>query len=91
LERRHADWGDPAILQVAGGRSESDASSAEHYWLYAIERGREIQGLPNVLASLIRLAQARVQKGDLTKAYETATPVLNHPASWQDSKNRAAA
>ena len=68
---------------------QGDTGSARLHWWEAIRRAREIESLPNLLANLIRLAQ--VEKGDLGTAYETALFVLDHPATWQESKNRAAA
>lgn len=68
---------------------QGDLVSAQRHWWDAIRRAREIESLPNILANLIRLAQ--VKTDNLRTAYETAIFVLNHPASWQESKNRAAA
>jgi tetratricopeptide (TPR) repeat protein len=68
---------------------QGDTGSARRHWWDAIRRAQEIESLPNLLANLIRLAQ--LEEGDLGTAYETAIFVLNHPASWQESKDRAAA
>lgn len=68
---------------------QGDLGSARHHWWDAIRRAQEIESLPNILANLIRLAQ--MESADLNTAYQTALFVLDHPASWQESKNRAAA
>jgi len=62
---------------------------AEHYWLDAFHIGREMQAFPILMANLIRLAQLHTDRGDIARAYEWATVVFDHPASWQDSKDRA--
>jgi predicted ATPase/DNA-binding XRE family transcriptional regulator len=68
---------------------QGDLVNAQRHWWDAVRRAREIESLPNLLANLIRLAQ--VERRNLRTAYETAIFVLDHPASWQESKNRAAA
>ena len=68
-----------------------DQENAERHWLEAIRNAREIQSQPNVLANLIRLSHARAERGDPVSLYAVALLVLDHPASWQDSRNRAAA
>ncbi|MDQ2690582.1 MAG: tetratricopeptide repeat protein [Chloroflexota bacterium] len=70
---------------------QGDPETAEHHWLDAIQCAREIHSLPNILANLIRLSQAQAQRGDRINSYAAALHVLDHPASWQDSKDRAAA
>jgi len=45
--------------------------------------------LPILLGNLIRLAQVHADRGDIARAYKWASLVSSHPASWQDSKNRA--
>jgi predicted ATPase/transcriptional regulator with XRE-family HTH domain len=65
------------------------ADVAEHHWLDALRIAQEAQALPTLLANLIRLAQLHADRGDIACAYKWATLVASHPASWQDSKNRA--
>jgi tetratricopeptide (TPR) repeat protein len=67
---------------------QGDLGSARHHWWDAIRRAQAIESLPNILANLIRLAE--VERANPRAAYETAIFVLDHPASWQESKNRAA-
>jgi hypothetical protein len=68
---------------------QGDLVNAQRHWWDAIRRAQQIESLPNLLANLIRLAE--VEKSNVRTAYETAIFVSNHPASWQESKNRAAA
>ncbi|HEY9525816.1 MAG TPA: helix-turn-helix domain-containing protein [Anaerolineales bacterium] len=68
---------------------QGDLVNAQRHWWDAIRRAQQIESLPNLLANLIRLAE--VEKSNLRTAYETAIFVSNHPASWQESKNRATA
>ena len=70
---------------------QGELEKAENCLWQAVRTAQGIQALPDVLASLIRLAQVHVERGDPAHAYETALLVLRHPASWQESKNRAAA
>ncbi|HSL31350.1 MAG TPA: tetratricopeptide repeat protein [Anaerolineales bacterium] len=62
---------------------------AEGHWLEAIRLASAAGALPTALGSLARLAQLRAEQGDIAKAYRWATQVASHPASWQESKNRA--
>jgi len=62
---------------------------AEHHWQDAIRIAHETQALPILLGNLIRLAQLHADRGDISRAYKWASLVSSHPASWQDSKNRA--
>jgi predicted ATPase/transcriptional regulator with XRE-family HTH domain len=62
---------------------------AEHHWLDALRIAHEARALPTLLANLIRLAQLHADRDDIPRAYKWATFVSSHPASWQDSKNRA--
>jgi tetratricopeptide (TPR) repeat protein len=68
---------------------QGDLVNAQRHWWDAIRRAQQIESLPNLLANLIRLAE--VEKSNLRTAFETAIFVFDHPASWQESKNRAAA
>jgi len=65
------------------------ADEAERHWLDALRIAQGAQALPTLLANLIRLAQLHVDRGDIARAYRWATLVSGHPASSQDSKNRA--
>ena len=73
--------------QAAAASGAVDA--AEHHWLEALRIAHEAQALPTLLANLIRLAQLHADRDDIPRAYKWATVVFDHPASWQDSKNRA--
>ena len=71
-------------LAALGKREE-----AEDRWLHAIQLAHEAKALPILLGALIRLAQLHAEKGDNARAYAWATQVVNHPASWHESKGRA--
>jgi predicted ATPase/DNA-binding XRE family transcriptional regulator len=62
---------------------------AEGYWLDGIRIARQAQALPTILANLIRLARLHAEQSDLLTTYEWAIWVANHPAAWQDTKDRA--
>ncbi|HJR82235.1 MAG TPA: tetratricopeptide repeat protein [Anaerolineales bacterium] len=62
---------------------------AEGHWLDGIRIARKAQAMPTILANRIRLAQLRAGQGDLLSAYDWAIWVVNHPAAWRDTKDRA--
>lgn len=65
------------------------ADEAERHWLDALRIAQEAQALPTILGNLVRLAQLHADRGDIAHAYEWATLVFGHPASWQDARHRA--
>jgi len=69
--------------------ASGSADEAEHHWRDALRIAYEAQALPTLLANLIRLAHLHADRGDIPRAYQWATVVFDHPASGQDSKNRA--
>jgi predicted ATPase/transcriptional regulator with XRE-family HTH domain/Tfp pilus assembly protein PilF len=62
---------------------------AEQHWQDGIRIASEAHALPTLLGILIRLASLYADRGDILRAYEWATQVANHPASWQETKSRA--
>lgn len=62
---------------------------AENNWLDALHIARDIRALPVVLATMVRLAELHAEQGEIANSYMWATQVATHPASWQDTKNRA--
>ena len=72
------------VFEALGSSEE-----AEQNWLDAIRMARDVQALPTTLACLIRLAGLHAARGDRQAAYEWAAWLAQHPAAWQDTKNRA--
>jgi tetratricopeptide (TPR) repeat protein/transcriptional regulator with XRE-family HTH domain len=74
--------GDAALTM--GNKEET-----ENNWLDALRVARDIRALPVVLATMVRLAELHAEGGEIANSYKWATQVATHPASWQDTKNRA--
>ena len=64
-------------------------AEAEHIWREALRIATEIQGIPVALDALAGFASLQAKQGDREHALELVLIVLNHPASLQETKNRA--
>ena len=64
-----------------------DFEQAEQYFHEAIKTAIEAWIPPYALHALVGLAQTLAAVGENARAYETATFILYHPASWQWSKD----
>jgi tetratricopeptide (TPR) repeat protein len=67
-----------------------DSSGAHHRFVEALAIARETQVIPVALEALLGLAHLRLQEGAVEPALELVSQVLQHPASTQEAKNRAA-
>jgi predicted ATPase/DNA-binding XRE family transcriptional regulator len=64
-------------------------AEAERIWCDSLRIATDIHGTPVALETLAGLASLQVKRGELEHALELLLIVLNHPASFQDTKNRA--
>jgi tetratricopeptide (TPR) repeat protein len=64
-------------------------AEAEHIWRESLRRAIEMHGTPVALEALAGLASLQAEEGDMKYALELLLMVLNHPASFQETKNRA--
>ncbi len=67
----------------------SDAE-AGRVWRESLRIAIEIHGMPVAVEALVGLASLQAKQGNIEYALELLLVVLNHPASMQDTKNRAA-
>jgi predicted ATPase/Tfp pilus assembly protein PilF len=64
-------------------------TEAGRVWREALRIATEIHGTPVALEALVGLASLRARQGDLEYALELLLIVLNHPASVQETRERA--
>lgn len=86
-----ARW-DIARVLTEMGRSVfalGDDREAERIWRGALRLSTEIQATAVGLEALTGLAALRARHGDLKTAYEWLLVILDHPATYQEIKNRA--
>jgi predicted ATPase/DNA-binding SARP family transcriptional activator len=62
---------------------------AERVWRESLRIEAEIRGMPVVLEALVGIASLRGKRGDTRTAIELLLMVLNHPASDQETRDRA--
>jgi tetratricopeptide (TPR) repeat protein len=67
-----------------------DEAEAGRVWRESLRIATDIHGTPVALEALAGLASLQVKRGELEHALELLWVVLNHPASFQDTKNHAA-
>ena len=67
-----------------------DDVEAGRLWRESLRIATETRGTPVVLEALAGFAILQVKRGELEHALELLLVVLNHPASFQDTKNRLA-
>jgi tetratricopeptide (TPR) repeat protein len=65
-------------------------SEAEHTWCESLRIAVDIRGTPVALEALVGLASLLAKRNDMEYALELLLMVLNHPASFQKTKNHAA-
>jgi thioredoxin-like negative regulator of GroEL len=63
---------------------------AERVWCEALRIAAETQGTPVALEAVVGLASLQAKRGDLQHALKLLLVALNHPASDQETRNRAA-
>ena len=64
------------------------AKEAEGHWLNAVRIAHESQGVPTILANLMRLAKLYAESGDIARAYEWTTQIMSHSSAWEETKSR---
>jgi len=87
-----AQW-DIARVLADMGRSVfalGEDSQAERIWCDALRLSKEIQALLIELEVVLGIANLRAKRGEIETALELLLVVLDHPASVQETKNRAA-
>ena len=65
-------------------------AEAERVWRESLRIATETHGTPVALEALAGFASLQAKRGDMEHALELLLIVLNHPASFQETKNRAA-
>ena len=65
-------------------------AEAERIWHESLHIAIETRAIPVVLEALAGMASLQAKRGDLEDALELLLIVLSHPASFQETKNRAA-
>ncbi len=80
------------VLAEMGGSilALGDDTEAVRVWREALRIATEINGIPVALEALAGFASLQAKQGDMEHALELLLIVLNHPASLQETKNRAA-
>jgi predicted ATPase/DNA-binding XRE family transcriptional regulator len=66
-----------------------DPPEARRIFLQVLQMALEVQAIPLALDALIGLAYLQAQAGEAERALELSTYVLHHPASTQETKDRA--
>jgi len=64
-------------------------SEAEHIWYDSLRIATDIHGTPVALEALVGFASLQAKRENMEYALELLWMVLNHPASFQKTKNRA--
>ena len=67
-----------------------DDAEAERVWRESLRIAIETRATPVALEALAGLASLQAKRGDMEHALELLLIVLSHPASFQETKNRAA-
>jgi tetratricopeptide (TPR) repeat protein len=65
-------------------------AEAERVWREALRIATETHGTPVALEALIGLASLQAKRGNMERALDLLLMVLNHLASFQETKDRAA-
>ena len=64
-------------------------AEAGHVWRESLRITIETKGMSIALESLVGLASLQAKRGEMETALELLLIVLNHPASYQETRNRA--
>jgi len=86
-----ARWDEARVL-ADSGRSVlalGNLTKAEEIYRKAIWIASEVKGIPLILESILGVAQVRVKQGNPEEAYKMLLVVLNHPATHQETRDRA--
>jgi predicted ATPase/transcriptional regulator with XRE-family HTH domain len=85
-------WFVARVLAEMGGSMLALGNEAEagHLWREALRIATDIHATPVALEALAGFASLQTKQGDREHALELLLIVLNHPASFQEAKNRAA-
>ncbi len=65
-------------------------AEAEHVWRESLHIAAETRGTPVALIAIVGIASLWAKRGDTEHALELLLMVLNHPASIQETRDRAA-
>jgi len=86
-----ARWDEARVLMDMGRSilATGRETQAEEVWRESIRLASEVQGPLLILESILGLAMILRKRGDLEKAYELVMVVLHHPASIQETRERA--
>jgi predicted ATPase/transcriptional regulator with XRE-family HTH domain len=84
-------WFVARVLAEMGGSVLALGNEAEagHVWREALRIATDIHGIPVALEALAGFASLQAKQGDREHALDLLLLVLNHPASFQETKNRA--
>ncbi len=84
-------WVARVLAEMSGSiLALGDKTEAERVWHESLRIAIETRAIPVVLEALADLASLPARRGDLEDALEWLLIVLSHPASFQETKNRAA-
>jgi len=86
-----ARWDEARVLTDIGRSvlALGDLTRAEETYRKAIWIASEVKGIPLILESILGVAQVRVKQANPEDAYEMLLVVLNHPATHQETRDRA--
>jgi tetratricopeptide (TPR) repeat protein len=84
-------WWVARVLAEMGGSilALGNQAEAERVWSEALRLATDIHGTPAALEALVGLAHLRAKRGNTQPALELLLIVLNHPASWHETKDHA--
>jgi len=79
------------LAEMAGSMlALGNEAEAGRVWHEALRIATDIHGTPVALEALIGIATLKAKQGNIEQALELLLIVLNHPASFQETKDRAA-
>jgi len=86
-----ARWDEARVLTDMGRSvlALGNLTKAEETCRKAIWIASEVKGTPLILESILGMAHVRVKQGNPEDAYKMLLVVLNHPATYQETRNRA--
>jgi predicted ATPase/transcriptional regulator with XRE-family HTH domain len=87
-----ARWDEARVLGDMGRSivALGKITDAENTWRMSIQIASEVKGTSLVLESILGFANVRAKQGNSELAYELLLVVLNHPATVQETRERAA-
>ena len=86
-----ARWDEARVLADIGRSvlALGNLTRAEEIYRKAIRIASEVKGIPLILESILGVAQVRAKQGNPEEAYKMLLAVLNHPATHQETRDRA--